>query len=305
VWIVPVLILLNGAAPLLGLKTRTAWQMYSNSTNQARRMVSFEEALATLLRVKNRFDEPSFRVPESLRARVDFMLATVYLQGGDLEPGRALLASSVPIRRSQTEAPRTHLLAANWLGLSAMDRGDHEEADRHLREALELAKIVEGNTGFMVFRYTWLARNLSMQGRFEEAEAVLALVPNVIPIVGSKADPLWFAEALPIARARVKLDRGDPAAALALLPPDRGDMEDFTSEDRRLLRGEALCALGRSREGLPLMETHTQKLAEDSSALHPALARWRATTVETPSGQPVPRQDGQPLGGTPMRNDVR
>jgi len=103
-------------------------------------------------------------------------------------------------------------------------------------------------------------------------------VPNVIPIVGSKADPLWFAEALPIARARVKLDRGDPAAALALLPPDRGDMEDFTSEDRRLLRGEALCALGRSREGLPLMETHTQKLAEDSSALHSGLARWRATT---------------------------
>jgi len=30
VWIVPVLILLNGVAPLLGLKTRTAWQMYSN-----------------------------------------------------------------------------------------------------------------------------------------------------------------------------------------------------------------------------------------------------------------------------------
>jgi len=26
------------------------------------------------------------------------------------------------------------------------------------------------------------------------------------------------------------------------------------------------------------METHIQKLAEDSSALHPGLARWRATT---------------------------
>jgi hypothetical protein len=92
------------------------------------------------------------------------------------------------------------------------------------------------------------------------------------------ADPLFFDEAIPLARARVKLDRGDPAAALALLPPDRADSEDFTSEDRRLLRGEALCALGRSREGLPLMETHTQKLAEDSSAVHPALAQWRATT---------------------------
>jgi hypothetical protein len=30
VWIVPVLVALNGAAPLVGLKTRTSWQMYSN-----------------------------------------------------------------------------------------------------------------------------------------------------------------------------------------------------------------------------------------------------------------------------------
>ena len=30
VWIVPVLIVLNGVTPVLGLKTRTAWQMYSN-----------------------------------------------------------------------------------------------------------------------------------------------------------------------------------------------------------------------------------------------------------------------------------
>ena len=89
---------------------------------------------------------------------------------------------------------------------------------------------------------------------------------------------MWSPESLAIARARVKLDRGDPAAALALLPPDHGDIEDFTFEDRRLLRGAALCALGRAGDGLPLMETHTQKLAEDSSALHPGLARWRATT---------------------------
>jgi len=272
---------LGGADDIGAALVEAGWtsSMYSMSTTEAKRMISFEEALATLSRIKNRFDEPSSRVPESIRARVDFALATVYLQGGVLEPARALLASSVPVRRSQTEAPSTHYFAANWLGVLAMDRGEHEEADRHLREALELGKVVEGNTSFMVFRYTLLARNLSMQGRFEEAEAVLASAPPVAPAWRSaKKESLWSSESLAIARARVKLDRGDPAAALALLPPDHGDIEDFTYEDRRLLRGAALCSLGRWRDGLPLMETHTQKLAEDSSALHSGLARWRATT---------------------------
>jgi len=55
---------------------------------------------------------------------------------------------------------------------------------------------VEGNTPFMVFRYSQLARNFSMQGRFDEAEAVLALVPNLDPIRGqTRADPMSYAEA--------------------------------------------------------------------------------------------------------------
>lgn len=239
--------------------------------------ISFEEAVATLERIRKRFDERTSHVPEAIRARVDFALASVYLQGGDVERSRVLLASSVPVLRSLVEAPSTHLEAAIYLGMSAMDRGEHEEADRHLREALELAKRVEGNTPYMVFRYSQLARNLSMHRRFEEAEAVLASLPSFAPIWGlTNGDPMFFADVLLLARARVKLDRGDSAAALALLPPDRLDSEDFTYEDRRLLRGAALCALGRSREGLPLMETHTQKLAEDSSAVHPELAQWRA-----------------------------
>ena len=81
-----------------------------------------------------------------------------------------------------------------------------------------------------------------------------------------------------LALSRVKLDRGDPAAALALLPPDRADIEDFPVEHRRLLRGAALCALGRAREGLPLMETYTERFADEAFAYHPAVAHWRAVT---------------------------
>ena len=173
----------------------------------------------------------------------------------------------------------THHDSVQALGVSAMDRGDHEEAAGHLGEALEINKAAWGDCPCIVVRYALLARNLSMQGRFDEAEAVLASVPNIGPMRGQTVvDPMSYADAPLLARARVKLDRGDPAAALALLPPDRDDLDDWPHEHRRLLRGAALCALGRAREGLPLMDTHTEKFAEESFAYHPRVAHWRAVT---------------------------
>ena len=90
------------------------------------------------------------------------------------------------------------------------------------------------------------------------------------------ADPFLYATAPVMARAMVKLDRGEPAAALALLPPDQGDNDDFPFEHRQLQRGAALCALGRAGEGLPLMETYTENFAEEWLAYHPYVAYWRA-----------------------------
>jgi serine/threonine protein kinase/tetratricopeptide (TPR) repeat protein len=270
-----------GGADDIGAALAEAEAMYSmfNATFQSRREVSFEEAIATLERIRKRFDEPSSRVPEAIRARIDFKIGALYQEWGDVERGHVQLASSVPVLRAQAEEPTMHLLTAIFLGLSAMDRGEHEQADRHLRAALELGKLVEGNRPVFVYRYSHVARNLSMQGRFDEAEAVLASVPNIAPMRGqTMADPMSYATATFLARARVKLDRGEPAAALALLPPDQDDMDDFLFEDRRLLRGAALCALGRASEGLPLMDTYTEKVAEESSASHPRVAHWRAVT---------------------------
>jgi len=249
------------------------------STFEFGRAVSFKEALATLERLRKRLEEASFRVPEGIWAQIDFALAVIYQHWGDLERGRAFLASSVPVLRSRVEEPLTRGQAALFLGLSAMDRGDHTEADEYLQEALELGKLARGNSPGIVFLYTHWARNLSMQERFDEAETVLASAPNDRPIRGQKTgDPTTHVAAAVLARARVKLDRGDPAAALALLPPDQADIDDLPFEHRRLLRGAALCALGRAREGLPLMETHTDKAAEELVAYHPHVAHWRAVT---------------------------
>jgi serine/threonine-protein kinase len=246
----------------------------------SRRMASFEEALATLDRIRKSFDEPSARVPEAIRADIDFKIGLLHQHWGDLERGRLLLASSVPVLRAQAENPMTHFSIAEWLGLSAMDRGEHEEADRRLRAALELSKVAWVDCPCNAFRYSHLARNLSMQGRFDEAEAVLSSMPSVEPVRGTKVqDSMWYAAVPLLARARVKLDRREPAAALALLPPDRGDLhDDYAYEDRSLLRGAALCGTGRARDGLPLMETYTEKFAKQSSADHPHVAYWRAVT---------------------------
>jgi hypothetical protein len=173
----------------------------------------------------------------------------------------------------------THHDTVQALGVSAMDRGEHEEAARHLGEALDINKAAWGNCPCIVVRYALVARNLSMQGRFDEAEAVLASAPNMGTVLGQTVgDPMTYANGPLLARARVKLDRGDPAAALALLPADEGDTEEWADEHRSLLRGAALCALGRAREGLPLMETYAEKLAKQSFAYHPRVAHWRAVT---------------------------
>jgi tetratricopeptide (TPR) repeat protein len=218
-------------------------------------------------------------VPEAIRARIDFQIGTLYLGWGDVERSQVLLASSVPVLRAQAEDPWTHALIAESLGWSSMYRGEHEEADRHFRKALELNKFAWADSPAIVYRYSELARNLSMQGRFDDAEAELASMPNIAPVRGQTVgDPKVYAAAAFLSRSRVKLDRGDPAAALALLPLDRADIEDSPYEHRKLLRGAALCALGRAREGLPLMETYTEKFAEESFAYHPHVAHWRAVT---------------------------
>jgi eukaryotic-like serine/threonine-protein kinase len=270
-----------GGADDIGAALAEAREMYEmfGTTFQSRRLVSFEEALATLERIRERFDEPSSRLPEVIRAEIDFKIGTLHEYWGDFERGRVLLASSVPALRSQAEDRATHAWIAESLGWSTMHRGEHEEADRHLRAALELDKVIWAKSPAIVFRYSFLARNLSMQARFDEAEAVLASVPNIDPVHGqTKADPMAYAKAPLLALAIVKLDRGEPAAALALLPPDQADIEDFPFEHRQLLRGAALCALGRAREGLPLMETYTETFAEESFAYHPHVAYWRAVT---------------------------
>jgi serine/threonine-protein kinase len=247
-----------------------------HTTVLSRRPISFEEALASMQRIRKSLDASPSRVPQTVRARIEFKLGSIYQAWGDVERGHALIASSASVLRSRAEAPITHVIAATFLGLSAMDRGEHAQADGYLREALELQKVTQPKDPEIAYRYDHIARNLGMQGRYDEADALLASVAG--PVAGAPEAPTGNADVISLARAMVQLDRGEPAAALAALPPEHGPVDDFPFEDRRLLRGAALCGLGKPAEGLPLLETYTEAVARESYDYNPRVAYWRATT---------------------------
>lgn len=130
--------------------------------------------------------------------------------------------------------------------------------------------------------------NLDMQGRYDEALALLAQVPMAEPMRGRRQVPSSFTEAVALIRAQVLLDKGDAPGGLGALPSQEGQIDDFPMIDRRLLRGRALCALGRTAEGLPLMEAWTRRLAETQFEADVRVARWRALTGQCAlaAGQP-------------------
>jgi tetratricopeptide (TPR) repeat protein len=122
--------------------------------------------------------------------------------------------------------------------------------------------------------------NRSMQRRHEDALAILASVPEFEPLNGADAATVTtYREVIPRALARVLIDHGNAAAAWAALPPAANDDPDVPYPfDELLLRGEVLCALGRGREALPLLERSLKIHAERNYAYDPAMARARATT---------------------------
>jgi hypothetical protein len=63
---------------------------------------------------------------------------------------------------------------------------------------------------------------------------------------------------------------------LALIPDSAAVSGADDYEDADLLRGAALCATGRARQGLPLLEAQIDALAREHYAHDPRLARWRA-----------------------------
>jgi serine/threonine-protein kinase len=256
------------------------------------RQIRFDEAQAALERNRATIAARGPLVPARVRAAIDFDLGRAYLEWGDVQRADPLIAGSVPTLHAQAESAAERSLYADVEGTAAMYAGRHDEAESLFRAELEMQhRMGAGRHPDRAFDYARRALNLSMQRRFDEAEAVLARAPAFDAARG--ADEATVAGSrMVIARAlaRVKLERGDAAAALALLPASDPDEAAPYPLDPLQLRGEILCELGRRSEGLALLE-RSLKMHLDSDYEHsPQMARARSLAGLCAVGAGLPTQ---------------
>ena len=247
----------------------------SASWSHGKRLLSFEEAHATLEKIEADLMSKGKQVPALSLARVRFLLGVLDLSWGNVEEGYARIGPAAEIMRAAWSSDPWGLqMTTHVLGVAEQQRGDFATADRLLHESIEWSK--SSRRFNLSETYIRLAQNAWMQGHYAQAEARLASTLEGKSQASPGSAPLPDAESLALARVELALERGNPSLALELVPAWSESVDDDVFRDRRLLRGAALCALGRPREGLALMETYVAKAAEEHYAFNPELARWRS-----------------------------
>jgi eukaryotic-like serine/threonine-protein kinase len=249
------------------------------ATLAPKQQVHFEAAREAIERDRALIAARGPLVPARVRATIDFALGRAYLAWGDLRRADPLISSGAGVLRTEAGTVRDRDIYADAQASAAMLAGRHDEAESYFLEALEMQRLMGADRHpDRAFDHARRAFNRSMQGRFDEAEAILAAVP---PLATRGADPATIAGDREFAArtlARIKLDRGDAAAALALLPAADTEGAVPYPFDPPLLRGEVLCALGRRSEGLALLE-RSLRLHRDIDYGHsPQLARAQGVT---------------------------
>jgi serine/threonine protein kinase/predicted negative regulator of RcsB-dependent stress response len=241
------------------------------------RQMRFDEAKAAIERDRSMIAMRGPLVPQRIKATIDLNLGRTYLEWGDFERADPLISSSIATLQPQADSIRDRYLYAELQGVAAMYSGRHDEADRLFKDELAMQKVMGGDRHpERVFDYARRALNRSMQGRFDEAEAILATAPAFAAIKGADhATMVGYRELGSRAMARIKQDRGESTAALALLPATDADETVPFPFDHLLLRGEVLCDIGRRDEGLALIERSLEMHQEKDYEHSPHLARAR------------------------------
>ena len=221
-------------------------------------------------------------LPEEVLARVDVARGVLALRRQELARAAALLEQAVPIARRATDGLIDRRWLASHLAGLAMATGQHERADALLQQRRDL-RIQAGNgaTPYAAFDWVMLSQNALMRGDLAAARAVLQGAPSFKALTGDQhASGLAYAHASAEQWARIHLQEGQPAAALAVMPTPYGlaPAEDLSEPTLapHALRGEVLCAAGQAAQGLPYLLASTQALEAVLVPEAPALARLRA-----------------------------
>jgi serine/threonine protein kinase len=242
-------------------------------------LIPFSQAKATVERNRSFITARGARLPASLGARIDMALGALYLDWGNMERADQLFSAAAPIFQRTTESTKERALYGYYLGMAAAYLGRHEHADVLLRERMEMQKqLGQGQRPYAVFDYLLVAVNLGMVSRFKEAIDVLDSTPAVKL---DPSDPIgWQRNTYSQvgARARLKLDSGDPVAALSLLTEAKDpDAEtNLWHVTLPLIRGEALCETTQRAEGLTSLQAAIATGARHLYQYDPLLNRTRA-----------------------------
>lgn len=234
------------------------------------------EALAVIRGSRAAIEALAIAVPAATWANLDGLEAEFLAFNGSVSAAEPLSARSLKVLRSTEKAPESWILsvAIHREGLIAEWSGRHEEADALLREAAQY-RIARGEaSGAMgAMDYMNVVENLILWGKFAQAQAALDAAPK---FEYSASDPSGWKSILDWERARLLLYRGDASAALAAMPHPDFKNVGFSNED---VRAEALCAVGKPAEGLPILqEVIRAGAARGVDPNDPSLARDRAVT---------------------------
>jgi tetratricopeptide (TPR) repeat protein len=250
-----------------------------NSVLFTRGQTTFEEARAAIERDRQTLATHKGRIPDRFMASVTFDLAQLYIVWGDHATAGKLLAASAPILDgggNQTDdAFRLAVVRAGYLSAT----GRHREAaslyraENERRHALGLDRYP--NTGYY---YAREALNLHMDGRTQEALALLDRAPRLASMAGTGIASPFFRDVVQNVRALILIEAGHPDEAVkALLPADESDLAHLPT-DNWFIHGEVLCGAGRPSEGMASYETSLQKNKGPDVIYpyNPDLARERA-----------------------------
>ena len=241
-----------------------------------------EQKLAEMQQSLNRLRDMGDALPSLLVAEMEASVGSVHLNWGDVRGASALIEPGLNLRLQSIRLPLERSALLGQAGGVAMDGGRHELADQRYR-ARRAARVEAGRgRHFLVANDArWIALNASMAGWTDAALQVLDEAPAPAQISGPGPDPRWYEDTLAEARARVLLNAGRAAEALALLRGREARSQDSTLAGLptapALLRGEALCLGAQAGEGLlTLRVVHVGLLAIPHHPHAPQVARLRA-----------------------------
>ncbi len=199
-------------------------------------------------------------VPSVLVAEAEMALGSLRSDWGDVQGASELIARNQEPLWTGLIDPNERFQLATTLGMHAMDRGDHANAEVWLRERVSARKAAgrKSDHPYAASDYQLQAENALMAGQLDEAEKILRSAPTFEPIRVLKFNPQRYNDLIKAMLGRVLLAKGDVAGAQAALPKRGVEGADGSLlgmiTDPRGVQGEALCLTGSPKQGTRLLE---------------------------------------------------